>query len=127
MLLSTERRQDVNQDPTQTPSHHAPTPATATTQGPHESSSRSPAKDNTLAAGVDEDTRNLVEASEYLKFTTAANSNKMRVVCTLTGQEIIPDYMQILKYVGSRRVQRLLADGGPFNLEVHKPKISWYL
>ena len=59
------------------------------------------------------DTRNLVEGSDILEFT----EGEKRVLCTVTGQEIIPDCFEILKYLGSKRVQRLLKEG-PFNIEV---------
>lgn len=62
---------------------------------------------------IDDRTRKLVESSSYLAFT----QNEARVVCTLTGHEVKPDYMDILKYLSSKKVQRLL-EHGPFDIEV---------
>lgn len=66
---------------------------------------------------ADERTRNLVDNSAHLEFT----EGEIRVRCTLTGHEIVPDYLEILKYLSSKRVQRLLEDG-PFNIEVRTPQ-----
>lgn len=65
------------------------------------------------ASGIGMDTRNLVAGSDVLEFT----EDEKRVLCTVTGQEIVPDCFEILKYLGSKRVQRLLKEG-PFNIEV---------
>ena len=62
---------------------------------------------------MDEETRSLVTGSQYLKFTDGGR----RVLCTLTGKKIAPDYMAILVYIGSRKVQRLLVEG-PFVMSV---------
>lgn len=65
------------------------------------------------SSAIDERTRRLVDSKGHLKFT----EDEARVVCTLTGHEVVPDYMEILKYLGSKRMQRILADG-PFDMEV---------
>lgn len=62
---------------------------------------------------IDDRTRKLVESSSYLAFT----QNEARVLCTLTGHEVKPDYMDILKYLSSKKVQRLL-EHGTFDIQV---------
>lgn len=62
---------------------------------------------------IDDNTRKLVTVSKYLQF----KESERRVVCTLTEHELKPDYMEILNYLGSKRVQRLLAEG-PFDMSV---------
>ena len=64
---------------------------------------------------IDEETRSLVAGSQYLKFTDGGR----RVMCTLTGKKIAPDYMSILLYIGSRKVQQLLVEG-PFVMSVRR-------
>ncbi|CBJ28190.1 hypothetical protein Esi_0094_0079 [Ectocarpus siliculosus] len=56
---------------------------------------------------VDEETRSLVEGSKYLRF----EDDERTVLCTLTGKKLAPDYIGILKYMGSRRVQQLVVEG----------------
>lgn len=62
---------------------------------------------------VDEETRKLVVGSDILEFT----DGEKRVLCSLTGQEIVPEYFEILKYLSSKRVLRLLKEG-PFDIQV---------
>lgn len=62
---------------------------------------------------VDAETRSLVEESKYLQFADDERS----VLCTLTGKKIPPAYDNILLYMGSRKVQRLLVEG-PFFMTV---------
>ncbi|CAB1112124.1 unnamed protein product [Ectocarpus sp. CCAP 1310/34] len=56
---------------------------------------------------VDEETRSLVEGSKYLRF----EDDERTVLCTLTGKKLAPDYIGILNYMGSRRVQQLVVEG----------------
>lgn len=63
---------------------------------------------------MDEDTRKLVTGSQHLKF----NEGETRVVCSLTSQDIVPSYMEILKHLGSKRVQAILAEGATLRPEV---------
>eukprot|EP00752_Nemacystus_decipiens_P005927 g5353.t1 len=58
---------------------------------------------------VDAETRSLVEESKYLQFADDGRS----VLCTLTGKKITPVFDNILLYMGSRKVQRLMVEG-PF-------------
>ena len=62
---------------------------------------------------VDAETRSLVEESKYLRFADDERS----VLCTLTGKKITPAYDNILLYMGSRKVQRLMVEG-PFFMTV---------
>ncbi|CAM9706372.1 unnamed protein product [Ectocarpus sp. 4 AP-2014] len=56
---------------------------------------------------VDEETRSLVEGSKYLRF----EDDERTVLCTLTGKKLAPDYIGILYYMGSRRVQQVVVEG----------------
>ncbi|CAM9673727.1 unnamed protein product, partial [Ectocarpus sp. 8 AP-2014] len=56
---------------------------------------------------VDEETRSLVEGSKYLRL----EDDERTVLCTLTGKKLAPDYIGILNYMGSRRVQQLVVEG----------------
>lgn len=62
---------------------------------------------------VDEESRSLVEGSKYLQF----EDDERTVLCTLTGKKLAPDYIGILKYMSSRRVQQLIVEG-PFSMSV---------
>lgn len=82
-------------------------------QGREVSTEESSSGESSQVSEVDEGTRNLVAESEILEFT----EGEKRVVCSLTGQEIVPEYFEILKYLGSKKVQQLLKEG-PFDIEV---------
>ncbi|CAN0086908.1 unnamed protein product [Ectocarpus sp. 13 AM-2016] len=56
---------------------------------------------------VDEETRSFVEGSKYLRF----EDDERTVLCTLTDKKLAPDYIGILNYMGSRRVQQLVVEG----------------
>ncbi|CAM9806732.1 unnamed protein product, partial [Hapterophycus canaliculatus] len=62
---------------------------------------------------VDKDTKTLVEGSKHLHF----EEHQRIVRCTLTGKKLAPDYVGILKYITSRRVQQLMVEG-PFFMSV---------
>lgn len=56
---------------------------------------------------VDAETETLVEKSKYLHF----EEDERIVRCTLTGKKLAPDYVGILNYITSRKVQQLMVEG----------------
>lgn len=68
---------------------------------------------SSLVEEADEEIRSLVDGSKYLEFAEARD----RVLCTLTGQEVVADYTAILGYLTSGKVQRLMVEG-PFVMSV---------
>lgn len=76
----------------------------------------------THRAMIDDDTRRVVDGSQHLRFSKGGT----RVLCTLTGQEIMPDYMEILNYLGSARVQQLSVEG-PFVMSVSCQISAFYV
>lgn len=90
------------------------TPPLASEQDAEEVGARS-----SLVEEADEEIRSLVAGSKYLEFAEAGD----RVLCTLTGQEVVADYTAILGYLTSGKVQRLMVEG-PFVMSVSVLSIS---